>query len=211
MSSLSHASLASSRGALPARRRADAKRAVPYAERRLSRAACSCGGTCPHCSNDAGTAFTRPKLAVNTPGDTFEHEADRVSDRVMRMPASPGPFHKSNVTTADKSPVRKAAKSPGFPLGEQLSDFFEPRFGYDLSGVRLHVGASAGASARSIGARAYTVGSDIVFASGEYDPSSHRGRSLIAHELTHVVQQSTSSNAPAVQRQPAELDLGRWT
>lgn len=78
----------------------------------------------------------------------------------------------------------------GEPLAKAERDFFEPRFGRGFGGVRLHTGAEAAESARSLGARAYTVGQDIVFAGGEYAPHTAPGRRLLAHELAHTVQQS---------------------
>lgn len=79
----------------------------------------------------------------------------------------------------------------------------EPRLGHDFSGVRVHADGQAAASARSLGARAYTVGADIAFGRGEYAPETTEGRRLLAHELTHVVQQSPGgggSVSPQVQR-----------
>ncbi len=70
-----------------------------------------------------------------------------------------------------------------------MRGFFEPRFGQDFSQVRVHADAVASDSARSIGALAYTVGHDIVFAGGQYAPDNRAGQRLLAHELTHVVQQ----------------------
>lgn len=73
----------------------------------------------------------------------------------------------------------------------------EALFGRDFSGVRIHTGSRAAASARVLHARAYTVGSDIVFAEGEFQPWTHAGQRLMAHELAHVVQQSRGDEAPA--------------
>ena len=75
----------------------------------------------------------------------------------------------------------------------------EPRFGYDLSTVRLHTDARSAQSATAMNARAYTVGRHIVFAHGQYSPGSESGRSLLAHELTHTAQQAGS--VPMIQRQ----------
>lgn len=77
----------------------------------------------------------------------------------------------------------------GLPLPSAERAFFEPRFGQDFGGVRVHFGAEAASSARAIHARAYTAGRDIVFGAGEYLPASVEGRRLLAHELAHVVQQ----------------------
>ena len=88
----------------------------------------------------------------------------------------------------------------GQPLSASLRGFFEARFGHDFSQVRLHQGNRASEAARALGARAYTLGQDVVFGQGEYRHESDQGRRLIAHELTHVVQQ-TGAGRPRIQRQ----------
>ncbi len=80
------------------------------------------------------------------------------------------------------------ASGPGAPLAPDTRAFFEPRLGADLSRVRVHTDAAAGASARAANARAFTTGDDIAFGPGRYDPRSDDGKQLLAHELTHVVQ-----------------------
>ena len=90
----------------------------------------------------------------------------------------------------------------GEPLPESSRAFFEPRFGRDLSGVRIHSNAIAAESARTLNALAYTVGQDIVFGAGQYAPAREDGRRLLAHELTHVLQQGGQTE-PEVQRQAA--------
>jgi hypothetical protein len=81
-------------------------------------------------------------------------------------------------------------KGGGQPLSESTRAFFEPRFGTDFSQVRLHTDDKAGKIARSINAKAFTTGKDIVFNSGQYSPGTSSGKHLLAHELTHVVQQN---------------------
>jgi hypothetical protein len=88
----------------------------------------------------------------------------------------------------------------GQPLPAAVRSEFEPRFGHDFSDVRLHTDVKAGESAHAFDALAYTYGRHVVFGPGQFDPSSARGRRLIAHELAHVVQQSGSS-PPVLQRQ----------
>ncbi|MGW5472333.1 eCIS core domain-containing protein [Streptomyces chartreusis] len=85
--------------------------------------------------------------------------------------------------------VHEVLRSPGHPLPSDTRAFFEPRFGQDFSGVRVHTDVTAAESARAVQAKAYTVGSDIVFAHGTYAPESPVGRGLLAHELAHTVQQ----------------------
>ncbi|MGB8217852.1 MAG: DUF4157 domain-containing protein [Candidatus Methanoperedens sp.] len=77
----------------------------------------------------------------------------------------------------------------GRSLPDSVRAFFEPRFGYDFSRVRVHSGADAEQSARDVGARAYTVGQNVVFGANQFAPGSTEGRRLLAHELTHVIQQ----------------------
>ncbi len=78
----------------------------------------------------------------------------------------------------------------GAPLPASELAFFGPRFGHDLSAVRIHTGAQANDASRAIAARAFTLGNDVAFANGEYRPGTAGGRALIAHELTHTVQQT---------------------
>jgi Domain of unknown function (DUF4157) len=77
----------------------------------------------------------------------------------------------------------------GAPLDKDTRGFMESRLGADFSDVRVHTDAKASDSARSVQAYAYTVGSDVVFQSGKYEPDSDSGKRTLAHELTHVVQQ----------------------
>jgi hypothetical protein len=85
--------------------------------------------------------------------------------------------------------VAAATASGGAPLPEGARERFEPRFGHDLSTVRVHTGPQAAASAHELNAHAYTFGQDVVFGAGQYDPGSAAGQRLLAHELAHVVQQ----------------------
>jgi hypothetical protein len=91
--------------------------------------------------------------------------------------------------SAIPSIVHAVLNSPGQPLDRDTQAFMEPRFGHDFSGVRVHTDAKAAESARAVNALAYTVGNNMVFGAGQYAPGSIAGRRLLAHELTHVVQQ----------------------
>ena len=84
----------------------------------------------------------------------------------------------------------QSLRGGGQPLPESVRAFFEPRFGYDFSGVRVHSDSRAAESARAVNAMAYTVGHDLVFGAGQFAPETSEGKHLMAHELTHVVQQS---------------------
>src|SRR6185437_8114002 len=87
----------------------------------------------------------------------------------------------------------------GQPLDRDTRAFMEPRFGHDFSKVRVHCDSRAAQSADAVNARAYAVGDDIVFGRGEYAPESAQGKSLMAHELAHVVQHSAYA-PPALRR-----------
>ncbi len=157
------------------------------------------------------------RLEIGAVDDPLEREADAVADAVMGMAtASPlrsappqvsrkcaaceeedkqqtlqtkpaGPA--SAVPAVAPAQVHEVVGQNGRALDAATRAFFEPRFGIDLSNVRVHTEGHAGAAARSVGARAFAVGEHIVFAPGAFAPASSSGRHLLAHELAHVVQQ----------------------
>ena len=92
--------------------------------------------------------------------------------------------------TPDLESRINAIEGGGQPLPESERAFFELRFGCDFSKVRVHTDSRAAESARAVNARAFTVGQDVVFEAGQYAPGRNEGRRLMAHELTHVLQQS---------------------
>jgi hypothetical protein len=156
------------------------------------------------------------KLMINQPGDAYEVEADSVADQVMRMPeahvqrkcacggtcddckdeephlqraaASSVPAVSSGLADAPAH-VGDVLGSGGEALDASTRVYMESRFGHDFAAVRIHRDAGAAASARAVATHAYTVGRDIVFASGQYTPETTAGRRLLAHELSHVLQQ----------------------
>lgn len=171
---------------------------------------CGCGGDSAMAEDEmSGRATVQPSLAISTPGDPYELEADRVADQVMRMP-DPS-FSGLRIRRLDARPlvnrtcascaardaergdlssvVTRGTSGGGQSLDEGTRSFMESRFGRDFGHVRVHTGGGAAESARSIKALAYTVGSDIVFGAGRYSPHLDSGRRLIAHELAHTVQQ----------------------
>lgn len=95
----------------------------------------------------------------------------------------------ASMADEERSPVHDVVGSGGSPLDADTRADMEARLGHDFGDVRVHTDAAAHESARSVHAQAYTVGSDIVFQRDRYDPSSETGRHMLAHELTHVVQQ----------------------
>jgi hypothetical protein len=171
------------------------------------KSSCACGGGCPRCQA-GGIDQAKTKLRINDAGDKYEQEADQVAKQVTRMPepqaqrkAHPSSQNEDEVIqtksvdnaghtqTVDKSPLQSMQSSSGQPLDSATRSFMEPRFGHDFGQVRLHTGRQAAESAQAINARAYTVGRDVVFGEGQYAPRTDTGRELLAHELTHVLQQ----------------------
>ncbi len=151
-------------------------------------------------AESAGTAVQRKCEACETDEqDTVrlqrEDDGPVVDDEDVRMKAvNPG----GDVSAAGSAERAAAAVSvSGAPLSPQTRAYFEPRFRRDLSDVRIHTHQRAQQAAGLMGARAYTLGRDIAFAAGAYVPQSFEGRRLLAHELTHVIQQDRRS-APKV-------------
>jgi hypothetical protein len=141
------------------------------------------------------------RLTIGAAHDPLEQEADRIADQVLAAPAHSGVgraalhiqrFSGQSPGQAATAPasVDRALASPGSPLSPTLRQNMEQRFGHDFSRVRVQCGATAEQSAREVNANAYTVGHNIVFGAGQFAPETNEGQRLIAHELTHVVQQS---------------------
>lgn len=178
------------------------------------------GGECSTCGNEknhlqrktgvseASEARSRSqpiiqaKLTIGASNDPLEHEADHIADQVMRAPpsnseVSPVPPRiqrvsdesSGNVDAAPQS-VESVLASPGRSLEPALRHDMEQRFGHDFSRVRLHTDEAAARSAKDLHADAYTVGNNIVLDSGNFRPETTSGSLLLAHELTHVIQQS---------------------
>jgi hypothetical protein len=158
----------------------------------------SCG--CSKCSAKAQT-----KLLVNQPGDRYEREADLIADQVMTSASTSDSKHRDSArheSSSSSSPKHKSIPSGGQPLDAHTRTFMESRFNHNFSQVRVHTGAEAAASARGYNSTAFTLGHDVVFGAGQYRPHSSTGLKLLAHELTHVVQQNGGgASSPMVQRQ----------
>jgi hypothetical protein len=103
--------------------------------------------------------------------------------------------------------VHEALSSPGQALDSTTRAFFEPRFGREFSDVRVHTDGTAAASARAVHAHAYTLGNQIVFNTGQWRPHTEQGQALLAHELTHVVQQGGGQTATTIQRDCGDPDF----
>ena len=143
---------------------------------------------------------------VTTPAEKVEREADRMAREVLHRPTEAGGQRetKGSVGRAMGSRLQEGEGS-GQPLAQAARTFFEPRFGVDLSRVRIFSDSRSAREAASINAQAFTTGDRIVFSHGAYAPETAAGRALLAHELAHVVQQHTSQ-APSnrLYRSPQE-------
>jgi hypothetical protein len=158
---------------------------------------CACGksseqGECASCKSIP----LQRRAAIGREGGALEAEADRAAAAVAvgRPGALPRLSSISSVSGDAFAPipesVMRATSSSGTALDKSTREFMERGFGADFSTVRVHHDALAIRSARDVGARAYTLGSHVVFGAGEYDPSRGSGRELLAHELAHTLQQT---------------------
>jgi hypothetical protein len=118
-------------------------------------------------------------------GEEEEEEVQTKRDYLQRAGDLSGSFE----VGGEMEDAIRSQKGGGQPLPDATRDFFESRFGRDFSGVRVHDSGSADALSRSLQSRAFTTGTDIFFRQGTYNPANSTGRELLAHELTHVIQQ----------------------
>jgi peptidoglycan hydrolase-like protein with peptidoglycan-binding domain len=119
-------------------------------------------------------------------------------ENILQAKAAPG--HTPEVSPKIETYI-EGIRGGGQQLPNSVRDFFEPRFGHDLSQVRVHTDTAAARTARAVEARAYTVGRSIVFGAGEFRPETNEGRSLLAHEITHTIQQGHGSSTSGQQVQ----------
>lgn len=174
-------------------------------------------------------------LTISRPGDRYELEADRLADQVMRMSEPPPqgacpcgggcpkcqnqqdgrkqintkPAQTLDINEANSS-EEKIISSPGLPLDSVTRAFFEPRFGYAFSKVRVHTDSVSAQSARNLNSFAYTFNNHIVFGHNRYRPNTSQGRKLLAHELTHIIQQEADASqlSKKIQRQVPSESFG---
>jgi hypothetical protein len=166
------------------------------------------------------------KLIVRQPDDKYEQEADRVATKVVNQINAPQPPQSiqrksilGKLTIPDISIMRRKAgeavdvnqdieqsiqgsRGKGQPLADDIRGSMEQAFGADFSGVKIHADGKSDQLNHSLSARAFTTGQDIFFKQGEYNPESQQGQELLAHELTHVVQQTGAINRKSTSEQP---------
>lgn len=184
---------------------------------------CACGSLadssseCAACRQKRQAREGQSQLKVGSSGDSAEQEAEAIATRVMgggavalhALPTSASTLHRQ--AHANIAPPQvQSHLPPGQALDPSTRRFMESCFGHDFSGVRVHTGAEAEARAEAVQARAYTVGQQITFGAGEYAPSASEGRRLLAHELTHVVQQrATGPTLHRDRRDPQDVRAAR--
>ena len=190
---------------------------------------CACGGGCPNCqakSNDI--KISQPADAAEIEADQIADKVMRIPTGdvtavtttekyssamkrkcrsckneevvIQRKPAASD----ANMPSQNPVHVSSVVSSGGRPLDNDTRRFFEPRMQRDFSSVRVHTNTLADRSSSALDAEAYTIGSHIVFANGRYAPHSSQGKHLLAHELTHVAQQSSAM--PRIQRRPKKRE-----
>ena len=167
------------------------------------------------------SGWDHPKFKIGQHNDTYEQEADRISECVLHTPEVevPNQIDSLNFSSQTRGSTKKtpqvssntisriqALKGGGQPLPNSARAFFEPRFGHDFRHVRVHADSNASDVAKSLNARAFTLGKDVVFGSGGYQPQSKEGKRLLAHELTHVVQQSQDRSTGSIVMRDVEGD-----
>lgn len=162
-------------------------------------------------SQDASGARPAPRgLQVTAAGDAHEREADRVAGQVARGGTGEPRIRATGAGVEGRMVDPALAErldrggGAGSPLPGPTRAFFEPRFGHDFGAVRVHADGEAARMSRQLGARAFTHGRGMYFGAGEWDPRSAAGTRLIAHELTHVVQQQGGPGL--IQRAPPTPD-----
>ncbi|HEY6352711.1 MAG TPA: DUF4157 domain-containing protein [Candidatus Angelobacter sp.] len=181
---------------------------------------CTCaagGGMCEECQhkrqgvvareadvvNSATSATLQRKCSCGTTGSCGG--GSTALNEEQTHTASIGPIQRSATgppQLSDPMPmVDRALQSPGSQLDSVTQDFMESRFRHDFGSVQIHTDDSAARSAEAINARAYTAGNHVVFGRSQYSPDSQAGRHLLAHELTHVLQQGSGKARPSLQRQ----------
>lgn len=175
----------------------------------------------------AAAGISRAAMQVSSPHDAAEREASARATQIMSMSgAAPASTQRSASPTVQRAPASadsKAQSAPtppglragiagGTPLPKSVRAFMEPRFGADFGNVTIHTGDQAATLSRAFNARAFTVGNQIYFGKGAYQPDSNEGRELIAHELTHTIQQGAAvqrSEGARVQER-ATPHVQRW-
>lgn len=139
---------------------------------------------------DEETHQTKSLSSQITPIIQMQEYADEEEEEKIQAKANPG---RTLIFSPHLQDHVSSLRGGGQPLPLSTRTFFEQQFGYDFREVRIHTDPNAAESAKFMHARAYTIGKNMAFAAGQYAPFTENGRRLLAHELTHVIQQSGAS------------------
>ena len=161
----------------------------------------------------------QPKLEIGNQDDQFRQRAGRVADAVIQRKCAHceeeehvqkkrnGSNSSENKTNSELSSRLQANRGLGQPLSASVQSEMNLKIGADFGGVNIHTGTDAIGMNKSLGARAFTHGKDIYFNTGEYNPATTKGKHLLAHELTHTIQQGRSpTHQQNIQRVPLPAD-----
>lgn len=180
---------------------------------------CPTGGACHACP-----FRVRAKLIVGRTDDVYEREADHVANEIITV-SNPESIVVARESTAQDIPIQRLGGSldvlpeieetlrvqRGEPLSDSVRAFFEQRFCRDFSNVRVHTNTHAGQAADMVNAQAFTIGRDIFFGTDRYTPLTTEGSRLLAHELTHVIQQTNHNDTPPMQRRVRDTNVSCLT
>lgn len=136
--------------------------------------------------------------------DPIPKEKEDLAESPPDQQVSPKRRDTGGGLTADVESRIDGSRGGGMPLGDSTREFMEARFGYDFSSVRVHTGAHSASMNRDIHSHAFTSGSDVYFGAGQYRPETESGKHLLAHELTHVVQQTGPRGGSGIVREKAD-------
>jgi hypothetical protein len=177
----------------------------------------------------------QPKLFAGNVNDPLENEADAMADKVMRMPEQNIIQRKCSDCEEEEQLHRKplaafiqrketssgavasdaitfqinSSRGSGSNMDRPTQSFMQSRFGTDFSNVQIHTGNESVQMNRDLNAKAFTVGNDIYFNEGQYSPNSSDGKHLLAHELTHIIQQKSFANQQVIRRKPDKNILNK--
>jgi Domain of unknown function (DUF4157)/DNA/RNA non-specific endonuclease len=150
------------------------------------------------------TLQRQPEEKKDEPVQTLQRQPEEKKDEPVQTKAA---VNSTSAVATDVESRIQTMREGGHPLPNSTRSFFESRFGYDFSGVRVHTDSQADDVSRKLNAQAFTIGRNVFFAGGRYEPHTTQGKWLLAHELTHTVQQQSSTplaaNSPTVQSSEA--------
>lgn len=167
--------------------------------------ACACGGGCPLCSHSSGELSKPEATPLVQRQLESEEEKGLQPKRKVDLGTAINQGHADRIQTL---------RGGGQPLTSSARRYFETRFGRDLSTVRIHTSSESAGMAKALNAQAFTTGRDVFFGEGKYAPGTRDGNTLLAHELTHTIQQGAAARsraAPPIMRAPQSSGMGDKT